>query len=421
MNYPQMINIRRTFTSPDLRDIEGTIASEWQRLGLSDRIQAGDRIALAVGSRGIANIVHIVKTLAKLLLNAGAHPFIVPAMGSHGGATAEGQALVLKSLGITESATGIGIRSSMDVHLVGRTADNLAVYMDRHAWEADHLLVVARIKPHTDFSGAMESGLHKMMVIGLGKLAGARAGHTAFLSTGFEATLKSAGATIIKHANILAGLAIIENHRHETAHIEAVLPADFLQREVALLTLARQWMPDLPLRHVDLLIVDEMGKEINGTGMDTTVIGRKHLIHGVIDPGAPSITRIFVRDLTDHSKGNATGIGLADYTHSRLVDKINRSVTYDNCITAANPRAAAIPIYFDRDRDVLSAALKTIGSSQPEHARIVWIHNTLDLETARVSMACQKAIADRTDVEMVGSPFPFAFDALGNLVPTWHG
>jgi hypothetical protein len=185
----------------------------------------------------------------------------------------------------------------------------------------------------------MESGLHKMMVIGLGKLAGAQAGHTAFLSTGFEPALTSMGATILNQAKILAGLAI---------------------------------------------------------------------------------TRIFVRDLTERAKGNATGIGLADYTHSRLVNKIDRSVTYDNCITAANPRSAAIPIYFDRDWDVLNAALRTIGSSRPDQARIVWIRNTLDLETLQISTACREAIAARRDVEMIGSPFPFAFDAAGNLIPEWH-
>jgi len=256
-----------------------------------------------------------------------------------------------------------------------------------------------------------------MMVIGLGKLAGAQTGHAAFLATGFEQTLKSVGATILKHANILAGLAIVENHWHEAAHIEAILPADFIQREKALLILARQWMPNLPLKAIDVLIVDEMGKEISGTGMDTNVIGRKHLIHGAADPDAPSVTRIIVRDLTDRSKGNATGIGLAEYAHLRLVNKIDRSATYDNCITAANPRSAAIPIYFDCDRKLIDAALKTIGRSQPEQARIAWIRNTLDLETLHVSLACREAIANRKDVKIIGSPFPIAFDDSGNLLP----
>lgn len=421
MIYPQLIDIRRRFTSPALRDIKATIASGWQIHGLSGRIRAGDRVALAVGSRGITSIVPVVKTIGKILVAAGARPFIVPAMGSHGGATAGGQTRVLEGLGITETAAGIPIHSSMDVHLVGKTDDNLPVYMDRQAWEAEHTILVARIKPHTDFSGSMESGLHKMLVIGLGKLAGAQSGHVAFLSSGFEPTLRSVGAAILKKANILAGVAIVENHRHETAHIEIVLPEKFVQREKALLELARQWMPDLPIKDVDLLIVDQMGKEISGTGMDTNVIGRKYLIHGVGDPGAPRVTRLFVRDLTDRSKGNATGIGLADYTHSRLVNKIDRRITYDNCITAANPRSAAIPVYFDRDRDAINAALKTIGTSQTDQARIVWIRNTLDLESLQISLACRGEITNREDVEIIGPPFDFDFNDSGNLLARKKG
>lgn len=416
MNFPPLFTVKRKFKSPAPKDPEKIIKTEWQRLGLSAQVKSGDSVAITAGSRGICYIPEIIKSLAQLFLKAGARPFIVPAMGSHGGATADGQTAILKSLGITESSVGVPIKSSMNVRHIGTIDLDLPVYVDRNAWDADHIVIVNRIKPHTDFNGQIESGIYKMMAVGLGKHIGALSYHKAFLRAGFEKTLKSIGACILNSGKILAGFAIIENHWHQTAHIEAIPPAEFLQREKALLTLSRKWMPDLPIKKIDLLIVDEIGKNISGTGMDTNVIGRKHFIHGNPTPDAPLVTRIFVRDMTAQSKGNATGIGLADYTHLRLIDKIDFTATYNNCIAAANPRSAAIPIHFDSDKRALEAAMKTIGTDAPKEARVVWIRNTLKLETLRMSKACRTIIAGQDNLEIVCPEATIRFDPLGNLI-----
>lgn len=415
MTYPTLIHVKRSFESPTLADPKDALHVEWQRSALSRRINVGDSVAITVGSRGIHDIVRMVKLLGQIICAEGGQPFVVPTMGSHGGATAEGQAAVLAKIGITETSVGMPIKSSMEVKEIGTIGGDYPVYLDRHALQADHILIVGRIKPHTDFAGEVQSGLMKMMAIGLGKHAGALVCHTAFLKMGFENTLRAMGECILSSGKILGGIAILENHSHQTAHIEVIKPKHFLTREPQLLSLARQWMPDLPFKNIDLLIVDEMGKEISGTGMDSNVIGRKHLIHGVQSPDAPSVRRIYVRDLTDDSNGNATGIGLADYTHTRLYNKIDRVTTYNNCNTAANPRSASIPMYFDSDRAAIDAAIQTIGVIRPLDAKIVWVQNTLDLDTFWVSPAYRNEVMERADMKIINAEKPFQFDQAGNL------
>ncbi|MBW1802431.1 MAG: DUF2088 domain-containing protein, partial [Deltaproteobacteria bacterium] len=317
MSYPRMMRIHQHFDSPTLHDPAVTVREELTKFPLSSQIRQGDTIAITVGSRGIANIAPIIKTLVEELKSYGAIPFVVPAMGSHGGGTAEGQRTIVEGYGVIEDYTGAPVKSTMEVVHVGSIEDGIPVYFDKYAYNADHVAVVGRIKPHTEFSGDIESGLHKMMLIGLGNHRGARAYHKAFSHYSFDHIVRTVGRVVIEKSNILLGLAIIENHYDETALIRAVAPEDFLAQEKELLILAREWIPRLPFQHVDLLIVDQIGKETSGTGMDTNVIGRKDYSHSPAQEPFPKVTRIYVRDLTEETHGNATGIGIADFTHTR--------------------------------------------------------------------------------------------------------
>jgi hypothetical protein len=412
-----MMRICQHFNAPTLQDIPGTIRQELAKLPLSDRIKPGDSVALTVGSRGIANMALIIKILVEELKTHGANPFIVPAMGSHGGGTAEGQRAIVEAYGVTEDFIGAPIHASMEVVQVGSIEDGIPVFFDKCAHEADHVVIVARIKPHTDFSGEIESGLHKMMLIGLGKHRGASLYHQAFAHYSFGQIVRSVGQTVIKNCNILLGLAIVENQFDETALIKSVAPEEFLEREKELLILAKKLIPRLPFQQVDLLIVDQIGKDVSGTGMDTNVIGRKDYLYPCSEEVFPKVTRIYVRDLTRKTHGNATGIGIADYTHTRLVNKTDFDSTYINCLTGDNPKAAAIPIHYNTDSKVLDVALKTVGYVQPENAKVIRIHNTLDLKEIMVSEAYQAEMKGRDDLEIIESVKEMGFGEDGNLLP----
>jgi hypothetical protein len=417
MLYPRMMLIRQHFNAPTLQDIPGAICQELAKLPLSDRIKPGDSVALTVGSRGIANMALIIKILVEELKRHGANPFIVPAMGSHGGGTAEGQRAIVEAYGVTEDFIGAPIHASMEVVQVGSIEDGIPVFFDKCAHEADHVAIVARIKPHTDFSGEIESGLHKMMLIGLGKHRGASLYHQAFAHYSFGHIVRSVGQTVIENGNILLGLAIVENQFDETALIKSVAPEEFLEREKELLILAKKLIPRLPFQQVDLLIVDQIGKDVSGTGMDTNVIGRKDYLYPCNEEVLPRVTRIYVRDLTQKTHGNATGIGIADYTHTRLVNKTDFDSTYINCLTGDNPKAAAIPIHYNTDRKVLDVALKTVGYVQPENAKVIRIRNTLDLKEIMVSEAYQAEMKGRDDLEIIESVKAMGFGEDGNLLP----
>lgn len=417
MPYPRMMCIRQHFDAPTLQDVPGAIRQELAKLPLSTRIRPGDSIALTVGSRGIANMALIIKILVEELKAQGAKPFIVPAMGSHGGGTAEGQRAIVEAYGVTEDFTGAPINATMEVVQVGSIDDGIPVFFDKYAHEADHVAIVARIKPHTDFSGEIESGLHKMMLIGLGKHRGASLYHQAFARYSFDHIVRSVGQTIIENCNILLGLAIVENQFDETALIKAVAPEEFLEREKELLILAKKWIPRLPFQQVDLLIVDQIGKDVSGTGMDTNVIGRKDYLYPCSEEVFPKVTRIYVRDLTRKTHGNATGIGIADYTHTRLVNKTDFDSTYINCLTGDNPKAAAIPVHYNTDSKVLDVALKTVGYVQPENARVIRIRHTLDLKEIMVSEAYQADMKGRDDLEIIEPVQEMSFGEDGNLLP----
>jgi hypothetical protein len=422
MPFPKMVRVRQHFERPKVEDIPATIRATLERLDLSKSIRPGQSVALTAGSRGIANIPLVLRSVADFLKQLGAKPFLVPAMGSHGGGKAEGQRAVLESYGITEAFVGAPIRSSMEVVSLGTTSEGWPVVLDRHAAEADHIGVVARIKPHTGYHGTIESGLLKMMMIGLGKHAGALNYHRILLEQPFGEVVRSAGKTIRARAPIAFGLGIVENAYDDTARLEGVLPADFETREQEMLVLAKRWLARLPLSKADLLIIDEIGKDISGSGMDTNVVGRKRAFRGDTSAtGQPEMRLIFVRDLTPKTHGNAAGIGLADFTTTRLVRSMNYKATIINCLTAGYPEGANLPVHFETDREVLDAALAIIGTRPPEEARIMRIRNTLMLEELECSEPCLNDGNRATEFSATSPPRALAFDPQGNIPKVTEG
>lgn len=419
MEYPNMIRVRQKFGGPVIEDIEGEIAAQVRRVGAAARIRPGDSVAIGVGSRGINNLRRIVAALVRELRELGAEPFIVPAMGSHGGATAEGQIDVLRHYGVTEEGVGAPIRSSMEVIEVGRSPEGIAAFVDRNAAGANHIVAVNRIKSHTEFEGRIESGLIKMLCIGLGKHRGAQHYHQAGVNFGFEHALLTGSRIVREKCPVLFGLAIVENGYDQTAVLRALRPEEFEPGEEELLILAKEWMPKLPFKRADLLIVDQIGKNISGTGMDTKVIGRIMSPYSP-EPQWPKLTRIVVLDLTDETEGNAVGLGLADFTTRRVVDKFSRAYTYVNCNTAQTPAKGRIPIHYETDRQALDEALQTIGLVEPARARVIRILNTLHLEEVDISESFLPEIEGRPDLEIIGRPEPLSFDEQGNLRPFGH-
>jgi hypothetical protein len=415
--YPRLVRLQQHFERPRIGDVGQAVASALERLDLGRSIRPGQTVALTAGSRGIANIPLVLKSVADHLKRLGARPFIVPAMGSHGGGTAEGQRKILESYGITEDFVGVPIQAAMDVVSLGSTAEGYPVVLDRHAAEADHIAVIARVKPHTAYQGPIESGLLKMLMIGLGKHVGALAYHRILVEQPYDQVVRSVSRLHCAKAPVTFGVALVENGYDETALIEAVAPADFERREEELLRQARSWLARLPWREADLLIVDEIGKNISGSGMDTNVVGRKRAFRGQSSEGQPKMRHIFVRGLTATTHGNATGIGLADFTVSRLVKAMNYQATVINCLTAGYPEGANIPVYFDTDRQVLDAALAIMGTRTPEQGRVVRIKNTLELETLQASEACLNEPVRETEFSVTSDPEPIRFDAEANLTP----
>jgi hypothetical protein len=373
-------------------------------------------VAITAGSRGIANIAQILRAIVEFFRSLGAEPFIFPAMGSHGGAIAEGQVTMLAQLGVTESFVKAPILSSMKVEEISRTEDDVPVFIDKHAYSADHIVVVNRIKCHTKFKSSIESGLMKMMAIGMGKKKGAEFYHKAAVQYTFPKIIVDAGREVIKQAPILCGLGIVENGYGKTAKIAAMKAGDIEHKEKELLKLAKKMMAKLPFDEIDLLIVDEMGKNISGVGMDPNVTGRNRDLLGVF-PHPTQVKRVFVRDLTDQSKGNAIGIGLADITTRRLVEKIDHHATYINAITGISLEKAAIPMYVESDRKAIEIALGSFGLVSPQKCKIVRIKNTLELENIEASEIYAEELAKRTDLEIIDEPGHFMFTDTDNLVP----
>ena len=411
--FPRMLRVKQQFAGPTVADAAEATRQALARLALP--VRPGQSVALTVGSRGIVNIDVVVRAAVAHVQALGAHPFIIPAMGSHGGGTAEGQQKVLARYGVTEATMGCPIRATMDVVQIGEVL-GLPIWLDRHAAEADWIGVINRVKPHTGFTGEIGSGLLKMMTIGMGKHRGAIQAHRANIRLGYETMIVGLGRKMLEVARIAFGLGLVENGYDETALVEAFLPADLEAGERALFARATAWMAKLPFDPIDLLVVDEIGKEISGTGMDTHVIGR----HGTFFEKPfehPRITFIVACDLSAHTAGNANGIGLADFTTRRLADQIDWTPTYVNALTACSPRGPKLPPVLDTTREAIGVALSCLGLERPEEARVVRIKNTLRLAEVEVSEAFAKELAGRDDLAVLGEAAPMAFDAGGSLPP----
>lgn len=415
------MRVRQKFAAPPKVDISSALRTEFDASGVLTGIRPGAQVAVTVGSRGISNLQGIVSNVVGILKSAGANPFIVPAMGSHGGATAEGQRTVLAEYGITEDAIGVPIRAAMDVEQRGRTEDGVEVYFSSEALKADGIVIVNRVKPHTDFSGTIGSGILKMLVIGLGKRAGAATAHLTAARFGYEKVIRTVAGVSLRSTPILCGVAIVENQYHETSRISVVTPEDFIRKEEELFIEAKALMPQIPFEQIDLLIVDRIGKNISGAGMDPNIIGRG--VHGYSsflgEKSQPPITigRIFVRDLTHETNGNAIGIGLADLTTSRLVAAMDKRSTYVNSLTAQTPNGAKIPIHFDTDREVISQALESLGHADAGRIKIVRIADTLSLEELEVSETYENEVISNENLVRQRSAEEMKFDQAGNLPP----
>jgi hypothetical protein len=412
-----MVLIEQQFPDRSIPDIAARIHQEFETWGYARTIPRGAKIAIGVGSRGISNIAAIVKAVVDCWKSAGAEPFVFPAMGSHGAATAEGQADVLAHYGIDHASMGAPVVSSLDVVRAGATAEGTEVFLARDAFASDGVFLVGRVKWHTDFSGGIESGLCKMMAIGLGKLAGAQRYHTAAYRIGLEAAIRGVAEVVVGTGKVLGGLAIQEGARHETAGLSIVSALNGLEplvrREEELLTEVKTWMARLPAPEIDVLIVDEIGKNISGAGMDTKVINRG--IQGQYNPYPyiPVVRRVFARGLTSNTYHNAVGIGLADVIHDRLLNDVDWRPTYLNSLTASTLAPIKTPPHFATDRECLERIAPTVGKWDTETVTYCRIKNTLALETAWVSENLLGDLAEGTRI--LSEPVDIPFDDAGEL------
>lgn len=370
--------IRQKFNTKKIDDVREKVLLELNSLNLGNL--AGKSIGITAGSRGIANIPEITKAIVDFIKDKNGSPFIIPSMGSHGGGTASGQKSVLNSLGINEKNMGCPIRSSMEVIEIGKTNNKAPVYVDKLAYESDGVIVVNRIKPHTDFSSNLESGLIKMMSVGLGNQKGCSTMH----AYGLRETIPTAAKVIMKNVNILCGLGIVENSKDQTSELVGVRPEEFFEREEEMLIRAKENVPQLPLNQIDVLIVQEIGKMISGTGMDTKVIGRMK-VAGEIEPEFPDIDKLVVLNIASNSYGNALGIGLADLISKKVFDQIDFEATYTNIISTTFLERGKIPLVLDTDKKAVNTALQTSRAKDNNSAKVVLIKNTLDLSELYIS------------------------------------
>ena len=399
---PRMARIRQRFAHHRLEDVAGEVARQLERPGIGDRIVPGASIAIGVGSRGIANLAEVVRALVEGIRARGGRPFIVPAMGSHAGATIEGQTALLAGYGITEEGVGAPVRATMETVVPCRMADGTPVHVDRLAFEADGIVLVNRIKPHTTVRGRIQSGLIKMMIIGMGKIAGATVMHTRHGMERFDTALPEAAAALLPHIPFLFGLALVEDAHDDTAIVEAIPPERLIEREAALLETATAYMGRLYFDDIDVLVIDRIGKEISGAGFDPNVAGRNS--RGVAGFDHPRVQKVVLLDLTDATHGNATGVGMADVITRRLLERIDFGVTYANVITSTRLDGGAIPVVMETPPDAVRLAVKTLHRVKPEDARIVRIRDTLSLEELFVSEPMLAEVRAHPDMEVLDAP-----------------
>jgi hypothetical protein len=408
---PKMIPVCQSFERPMVADIEKEVRTQLAHAEIENVIRPGMSIALTCGSRGIANIVEVTRIVAAVCKERGAYPFIVPAMGSHGGAAAQGQREILESLGVSEEACDCPIRATMEVVEIGKTTERHPVFIDRFAAEADGIIVIARVKPHTCFRGVYESGLMKMMTIGLGKQQGAEVCHFAGFSQ-MHLLVPLFGRAILKHARILLGLALVENAYEQTAEIRALTPAEIPDEEPILLKRAKALLGRILLPQADVLVVDRIGKNISGDGADPNVTGRYGTEFGT---GGLAPQRQTALDLTEESHGNASGVGLFDAITERLFQKMRFDTTYPNAITSKMLHMLKVPPVMETDRDCIAVAVQSCYNIDHQNPRIIRIHDTMTLDHIWISQALREAAEHTPGIQIDGPADAFPFDAAGNL------
>jgi hypothetical protein len=413
MKFPRLLVVRQKFPDRRIPDVPAEVRQQLAASGFAARVKPGARIAIGVGSRGIHNIAAIVHGVVRYWQEQGMQPFLFPAMGSHGAASAQGQADVLAHYGITEATMGCPLVSQLEVVSLGKTADGIEAFMDRKAYESDGVMLVGRVKWHTDFAGKIESGLFKMMAIGLGKFAGAQRYHSYAYRLGLEHVIRTVGRQVLGSGRILGGLAILEDAWHNTARLEAVPVEAMEQREEANLALVKSWMARIPV-DADVLILDEIGKNISGAGMDTKVANRS--VFGEYNPwpDTPRFERLFVRDLSELTYNSGVGLGMADVVTDRLVDRIDWEPTWINSLTANTPAAIRTPIHFPTDRECLERIAPTVGKVDLGEVTFCWIRNTMELGRLAVSENLRAAIEGKPEIEIEGT-IDFEFDGTSNL------
>ncbi len=408
---PRMFKIEQHFDRTVIEDVEAVLTEKLYKSGVLSRVKPGQTVAITAGSRGLSNLPLMIKVLVREIRKAGGQPFIFPAMGSHGGATAEGQKKMLSNMGITEEYTGAPIRATMEVVQVGTTDRGFPVYIDKYAYEADAIVLINSIKPHVAFRGKYESGLMKMITIGMGKQKGADKCHELGFGLMAENIPSMAKVTLAK-TNIIFGVAVLDNAYHETSRIEVIRSEDIEAVEPGLQEESKRLRPRIHFDSLDVLIIDEIGKDISGTGFDTNTVGRYHTPYA---SGGPSITRISCLDITDKSDGNGNGIGLLDFTTMRAFKKFSFEKTYPNCLTATVPTTIKIPMVLKNDRQAIQAAIKTCNIPNKEAVRLVRIKNTLQLGEIEVSENLLEEVKGNKYLRIVEGPYELPFDEDGNL------
>ncbi|MDR3589214.1 MAG: lactate racemase domain-containing protein [Negativicutes bacterium] len=409
---PRMVKVRQKFAAPEVADLVGTLRSELAKPDVGDRVKPGMRIAIAVGSRGVAEIPTITRVTVEEIKKRGGVPFVVPAMGSHGGATAAGQQQVLAELGVTEASVGCPIVSSMEVVEVGRLPSGLAVLIDKKAFEADGIVVINRVKTHTAFHGPSESGLVKMLSIGLGKQKGADSCHAYSFKHMAEHIVEMAKIKLEK-CHFLFGIATIENAYDHVAVITAVPAEKMIEVDQKMLITAKANMPRIMFDPMDVLVVDRIGKEISGDGMDPNITGRFPTPYA---SGGPVINKLVVLDLTEKTHGNGNGMGAADFTTRKLLNKVDWDPTYANALTSTVCEPIRVPMVLESDKEALQAAIKTCFARDLTKVRLVRIKDTLSLGEIYISEALLPEAEANPDIEICGSPEAMKFDAAGNLI-----
>jgi len=414
--FPQMVRVKQNYNHLNILNTKEVIKnaiSNYMNIFKIEDIE-GKKIGITVGSRGINNIVSIIKTISEFIISKGGITYLIPSMGSHGSGIIDGQLAILKSLGITEKSTASKIINNIDSLLLGNSQFGIPVFVNKNVLDLDGIVVVNRVKPHTDFEGSIESGICKMLAIGLGGPKGAYTVHSYALHKGYEQTIIDVAKTMVDKLNIIFMVGLIENRKGQLAKAQVINPKEIFVEEPKLLALSKKMHAKLPVDKLDVLIIDEIGKDISGTGMDTKIVGRI-MVKGQKEPEKPTISRIVVLDITDKSHGNAIGLGLADIITRRVFNKIDLNTTAFNSVGSMSPEQGRIPVVMDSDKSAVNAALDSLGAIKHEESRIIHIRNTLFMEEMEVSLPLLKELSSRDSIRILGTSHPLNFSSKGFL------